>query len=260
VKAVSLIKKRIMKRQRIFILSIFLIALISIISCGKDPGYGTFILKLNHTVEGEPVEIEQLKYSNEAGHTYSVVNLKYYLSNIVLHEKEGGRFSYDKVHLRDINDPLTEEIVMEDIPDGTFTSLSFTFGLDEAINVDGGLDNTVENINMEWPIPGDQGYHYMKFEGRYDSLNTGVIRSFNVHTGATKGNQNYINVTIPFSETLLESNSWMIDLNMDLHEWLHNPNVFDFVNNERIMMKQSAQELLKANGATVFSINSVNEN
>jgi hypothetical protein len=249
-----------MKRQPILSLAFFLIVFLSFISCDKDPGYGTFTFQLNHTVEGEPVEIEQLKYSNEAGHTYSVVNLKYYLSNIVLHEKDGDRFSYDKVHLRDIHDPSTKEILIVDIPDGTFTSLSFTFGLDETINVDGGLDNTVENINMEWPIPGDQGYHYMKFEGRYDSLNTGVIRSFNVHTGATMGNQNYINVTIPFPETLLESNSWMIDLNMDLSEWLHNPNVFDFVNNERIMMKQSAQVLLKANGATVFSIKSVNEN
>ncbi|NNF35516.1 MAG: hypothetical protein HKN68_15510 [Saprospiraceae bacterium] len=249
-----------MKKHHILTFSFFLILLISIFSCSDDDGFGTFTLQLNHTVEGEPVEIEQLKYSSQAGHTYSVVNLKYYLSNIVLHDNEGGSFAYDQVHLRDIHDPSTEEIVMADVPDGTFTSLSFTFGLDETINIDGGLDNTIENINMEWPIPGDQGYHYMKFEGRYDSLNMGVIRSYNVHTGATKGNQNYINVTVPFSEIALESNSWMIDLNMDLHEWLHNPNVFDFVNNERIMMNQSSQELLKANGATVFSIKSVNEN
>ena len=143
-----------MKKHRILTLSFVLILLTSIFSCSDDDGFGTFTLQLNHTVEGEPVEIEQLKYSSQAGHIYSVVNLKCYLSNIVLYDNEGGSFSYDQVHLiRDIHDPSTEEIVMADVPDGTFTSLSFTFGLDETINIDGGLDNTIENINMEWPIP-----------------------------------------------------------------------------------------------------------
>ena len=249
-----------MKKNSLLIVSAFALLFLSFSSCEDDQGYGTFTLQLNHSVQSESIEFEQLKYQSEAGHTYSVVNLKYYLSDIVLHQKDGGTFSYNKVHLFDIHDPFTQEILIADAPDGVYNSISFIFGLDETINVNGGLDNTVENINMEWPIPGDQGYHYMKFEGRYDSLNTGVIRSFNVHTGATMGNQNYIRVTLPFTETEIESDAWMIKLNMDLHEWLHNPNVFDFVNNERIMMKQSAQVLLKANGATVFSIKSVLEN
>ena len=231
------------------------------ISCGDDePGYGSLTLQLKHTVQGDEVQYDQFIYTTQAGHTYSITNLKYYLSNIVLHKKDGGTFNYDKIHLQDILYPSTDQVVMEDVPDGTYNSLSFVFGLDETVNVDGGLENTVENINMEWPIPGDQGYHYMKFEGRYDSLNTGVIRSFNVHTGATMGNQNYLTFTLPFTEVEVESNEWMITLNMDLHEWLHNPNNYDFVGHERIMMNQSAQEILKANGATVFSIDSVIEN
>ena len=228
--------------------------------CEKDSGKGTITLQLDHTVKGEAVEIEQIKYQSEAGHSFSVVNLKYYLSEIVLQEKDGGTFSAGQIFLRDIHDASTEAYEMMDVPDGDYTALSFIFGLDETINVDGGLENTLENINMEWPVPGDQGYHYMKFEGRYDSLDTGNIRSYNIHLGPTMGNKNYFEVTLPISEVAIRSNSWMIHLNMDLNEWLQNPNTYDFAEYEMIMMNQTAQELLKANGATVFSIASVTKN
>jgi methanobactin biosynthesis MbnP-like protein len=236
--------------------------LLSVLNCKKDDdsGFGLITLQLDHTVKEEPVEIEQIKYLCEAGHTYSVVNLKYYLSEIVLHRKDGSTFSNTKVHLCELSDLSTKQYIIDDVPDGDYTKLSFIFGLDETTNVDGGLENTVENINMEWPIPGDQGYHYMKFEGRYDSLNTGVIKSFNIHTGATMGNQNYIEITLPFTEAAVRSNSWTININVDLNEWFQNPHTFDFASMESIMMDQAAQEMLKANGATVFSITSVRKN
>ncbi len=250
-----------MKKYTFLKISILALILFSVFSCEKESGISTIsstvTLHLDQTVNGEQIEIEQIKYLCEAGHTFSVVNLKYYLSEIVLHEKGGNTVSGEKVHLRDINVPSTEQYLIENVPNGDYTSISFIFGLDETKNVDGGLENTVENINMEWPIPGDQGYHYMKFEGRYDSLNTGVIKSFNIHTGATMGNQNYFEVTLPFSEMPIRSNSWVINLSMDLNEWFQNPHTFDFVGMEMVMMNQAAQEILKANGSTVFSITSV---
>jgi hypothetical protein len=251
-----------MKNFTFLKISILTLIFLSVLNCKKndDIGLGTITLQLDHTVQGESVEIEQIKYQCEAGHAFSVVNLKYYISKIVLHEKDGNTVSADRVHLRDIHDSSTEQYLIEDVSNGDYTSLSFIFGLDETINVDGGLENTVENINMEWPIPGDQGYHYMKFEGRYDSLDTGVIRSFNIHTGATMGNQNYIEITLPFSETAIRSNSWMINISMDLNEWFQNPHTFDFAGMEMIMMNQAAQEIIKANGATIFSITSVRKN
>ena len=249
-----------MKERSVLFLSMVFLTF-SFLGCGDDgQGFGTMILKLNTNVQGSPVEIETMKYTAEVGHTYSVVNLKYYLSDILLYDTDGMSFAYNQVHLFDIHKAGTGIIEIPNVPDGAYHSISFVFGLDEDLNVDGGLENTVDNINMEWPIPGDQGYHYMKFEGRYDSLNSGVIRSYNVHTGATKGNQNYLRFNLSFSETEVASNSWLIDLNMDLHEWLHNPYNFDFVGHERIMMNQDAQETLKANGTNVFTIGSIIEN
>ncbi len=234
---------------------------ITLSSCQKDPEKSIISIQLDHTVKGENVQIEQLQYLSEAGHTYSVVNLKYYISNIVLHRKDGTIYDDQKdyVHLFDIHQAGTETLTFTDVPNGHYNGLSFIFGLDETVNVNQGLENTIENINMEWPIPGDQGYHYMKFEGRYDSLNTGTIRTYNIHTGAAKGNQNYIRVDLPFASSELSADQFDIRLEMDLHEWLHHPFTFDFVGHEKIMQNQEAQEMIKANGASVFSINSVNK-
>lgn len=229
------------------------------LGCRKEDASGLVTIQLDHVVAGSPVTLESITYPCEAGHTWSLVNLKYYLSEIRLIDKNGEVVSRGNVHLFDSQAPSTDRIELPEVPNGDYTGLSFVFGLNETLNVDGGLLNTVENANMEWPIPGDQGYHYMKFEGRYDSLNTGQIRSFNIHTGATKGNQNYFIVTLPLSKMALRGDNWTIHLQMDLIEWLQNPTVFDFVGQELIMMNQAAQEIIKANGTTVFSIPSVNK-
>jgi hypothetical protein len=227
--------------------------------CSKDEaGFATLTLRLDHRVGGQALELDQLKYPSQAGHVYSVVNLRYYVSRFALHRSDGEIIARDVVHYRDIHDPATRDLVLRDIPDGAYTSLTFIFGLDEATNVDGGLSITVENINMEWPIPGDQGYHYMKLEGRYDSLGVGVIKNYNLHTGAAKGNQNYVEVTLPLSLTAMPSDFWTIDLIMDINEWLQNPLTYDFEEwGPMIMMNQDAQEVLKANGVTVFSVSSI---
>ena len=245
-----------MKRSLFLAFTIVLITL-TMTDCTKDNGTGAVTIQLAHNVDGAPLEVEQIKYPSQAGHTYSVVNLKYYLSEIRLTDKNGFIVSKGNIHLFDIQNPASASFNLDDIPDGDYTQLSFVFGLNEIINVDGGLTNTLENINMEWPIPGDQGYHYMKFEGRYDSLNTGVLRSYNIHTGATKGNQNYVEITLPITTLALRDNDWTIRLQMDVKEWLQNPTTFDFVGKEMIMMNQEAQEIIKANGASVFSIGSV---
>lgn len=245
-----------MKRS-LFLLFTMVFMALTMTHCTKDNGAGAVTIQLAHNVAGTPLELEQIKYPSQAGHTYSVVNLKYYLSEIRLTDKNGFIVSRGNIHLFDIQNPASASFNLDDIPDGDYTQLSFVFGLNEIINVDGGLINTLENINMEWPIPGDQGYHYMKFEGRYDSLNMGVLRSYNIHTGATQGNQNYLEISLPITTLALRDNDWTIRLQMDLNEWLQNPTTFDFVGKEMIMMNQAAQEIIKANGATVFSIGSV---
>ena len=227
--------------------------------CKKEENPGFVQLNFDHQIADKALTINDLWYDCAAGHKYQVSRLKYYASNFNLHAADGSVFELKQVHYRDVENQDTRSFSLGEVPPDDYTSLSFIFGLDETTNVDGGLPNTTTNINMEWPLPGDQGYHYMKFEGRWDSLGTGVLKNFNLHTGATGNNQNYVNITVPFDHTMnINGGTWNINLVMDMNEWLQNPNVYDFETfGSMIMANQNAQLVLKQNGVDVFTVESV---
>jgi len=237
----------------LFVALIAIIAALTLNSCTNDVASGTLQLKLRETVGQQNVVFDDMAYEAMAGHTYSVITLRYYLSRLQLKTKSGATLNLADVLYRDARNADNVVLTMKDIPNGEYTALEFIFGLDEVMNVDGGLENTLQNINMEWPIPGDQGYHYMKFEGKYDTYHTDTIRSFNLHLGAAGGNQNYFKVTLPLSSCVIDGNTWGITVAMDVNEWLQNPNMYDFETyGAAIMMNQDAQEVLRENGASVF--------
>jgi len=240
-------------------LSVFVLALF--MGCDKDAESGSISIAFDHKVGTEALELENKAYQSLAGHPFYIYRLKYYVSEIELHQADGTSISFENIHYRDIADENTRMLDLGDIPAGDYNRLTFTFGLEEAINIDGGLPNTQTNVNMEWPIPGDQGYHYMKFEGKYDLNGTGELKNFNLHTGATGGNQNYVEVSLPINEMSVDDNNLSLLLEMDLMEWLQNPNTYDFEEfGAMIMMNQNAQTILKENGQTVFSISDVISN
>lgn len=246
-----------MKNTNLLLTIPLLLLLIS--GCEKDEDPGFVRLNFDHQVAGQELKLNDIWYDCAAGHKFQVARVKYYVSDFTLKNADGGVFESREVHYRDVQDPETRSFLLKDVPRGEYASISFIFGLDELTNVDGGLPNTTTNINMEWPLPGDQGYHYMKFEGRWDSLGTGVLKNFNLHTGATANNQNYVQITLPFDHSLsMNGQTWNLDLSMDLNEWLQNPNVYDFETfGPMIMANQDAQLVLKQNGSDVFRVMSM---
>lgn len=243
------------KNLKLFAFLLGALTMLFTMSCSEDATPGSVNLLFDQNVDGEELVLETKAYQSSAGHPFYVHRLKYYISEITLHNKNGSAVEFENIHYRDLADENTRLLNLGEVSEGEYNRISFTFGLEEVINIDGGLPNTQTNVNMEWPIPGDQGYHYMKLEGRYDSLGTGVLKNFNLHTGAARGNQNYIEMSLPLTEFNINDNTWSIMLEMDLAEWLKNPNTYDF--NEfgpMIMMNQNAQEILKENGKTVFSV------
>lgn len=228
-------------------------------SCTKNE-LASIYLNIEHVVNGEELEIEERKYQTAAGHGYEVMRLKYYLSEISLDNEDGSSFSFDTVHLFNTLEPTTCILKLGPIPVSEYQNLSFIIGLDEEKNIEGNLQNTIQNNNMEWPVIGEKGYHYMKFEGKYDSLSTGKIKNFNLHTGPTGNNQNFVNIKLDLIETISIQNDIFINMEMDINELLHHPNNYDFeMFDQGIMGNQMAQELLKQNAYNVFRIVSVEE-
>ena len=245
----TLVRKIMMANIRPTPVVIMAVAAIAVAACGRTTG--SVVLSFDHEIAGELLVFDNIRYVSRAGHPYSIATLQYYVSDISLNTPAGNGIDLDVVHYRDARDESTRQLVLESIPSGRYDSLTLKIGLNEQRNVDGGLPNTVTNMNMEWPIPGDIGYHYMKLEGKFE--HEGRIRNFAIHTGATQRNKNYVTATIPLGEFYVQREASSLTIIMDLNEWLQNPNTYDFAaDGSMIMMNQEAQEVIQANGQTVF--------
>ncbi len=239
-------------------------------SCKKDPLKGRLIVHMTQKVGNQPLEFNKMIYQSPAGHPYQARKLKYILSEFFLIDDKGNQVKYDGGHLTDLTDPDSKSISLE-VPPGNYTQFGFRYGLSKANNVKSYLPNTQAYQNMYWPQPlgdttvpkaqRDPGFHYMQYEGNYDSLGSGVIKVFNLHTGPTYGADNSFKVSLPFSQNItIDNNTWEVDLVMDLQEWLQHPNIFDYERfGPAIMPQQSAQDLLKVNGSTVFNLDNLVE-
>ena len=229
-------------------------------SCTYSTNFITF--RLNHSVDGAPLVLNDMRYTNEAGNNYSVITLVYYISDITLHKTDGSKVKKKGLHYRDIDDATTATYTVTGIPDGEYSGISFVFGLDSVTNQTGNLPNEDVHNNMEWPVPLGGGYHYMKLEGRYrDTANQ--ITSYNTHMGRgrmiangdTTFHENFINTELLNSALTVSEDGWEIELIMNLNEWYKNPNAYNFNTfGSAIMMNQNAQQTLKENGADIFSI------
>lgn len=211
-------------------------------------------LSVQHKVGAQELEFDTLKYINSVGHKYDVQTLRYFISNIQFHQAGGDTTSLKGPFYIDAEDPSTFSISDKiEIPAGAYEKISLTFGLDTSINKSNTL-TSIEEIAMNWPDQMGGGYHYMKLEGSYDSLQLGVPKNYTVHTGASMGNPYHIDLEIPNSNFTINNNDVSIKIKMDVSDWFTDPNDYDFSSYPlMIMMNMQAQMALKANGSSVFT-------
>lgn len=242
-------------------LLIFLLA-IEFTSCKKDEDKTTLPtdsvqvnFTFNHRVGSAELQFDTIIYENAFGNIYSVSTLKYIISDFTFHKTDGTSFKIDDEHYVDARDENTLLFTPGDkVAPGTYNSISFIFGLNEEKNVLGLFPNPPEN-NMEWPLPMGGGYHYMKLEGKHNL--SGTINNFQAHTGPTMGAMNYIEITLPVSDLVIQGTQMTIGLKMDINHWWDNPNMLDLNTITAIMGDQEMQVMLQANGADVFGVESV---
>jgi len=234
------------------IFSLFFILLLGFSGCKKDENTEVQLtFRFNHLVDGKALEFDTIKYTNAYGNNYSVSTLKYFVSDVTLHNEDGTQINFDFIFYVDAHDEMTMSYTSANkIPVGNYTSLSFTFGIDSAQNQTGIFPNPPQNL-MEWPVTLGGGYHYMKLEGKFDSVN--VIKNYQTHTGPTDGIDNSFEVTLTDSPINCSCEQVTIDINMNINNWYVNPNTIDLNTMTMIMGNEQKQLLLKANGSNVFT-------
>ena len=220
-------------------------------SCEKNDSSTNLSIHFNHTVNSSTsLELDSTSYLNSSSQSYTVNRLWYLISDLKLHKSNGELVDIEDIHFVDVNNRETTVIDFGTIDEGIYNMISFTFGLDSSKNVDNQYVNDSWHSDMFWPpMMGSGGYHYMKLEGTYDTIN----QFYNCHTGPTMGSDYSFNVELPIDFNTNDTEGIMLNIIMNVNNWFENPNNFVLSSNG-IMMNMGAQMQLKQNGqADVFS-------
>ena len=262
-----------MKKTRLYLL-LFLIVLV-VFSCKKDneeddtnKATGQINLHFRHHVDGNELDIDTLIYFNEAGNQYLINEIQYFISDLTLYHSHAEELiidSWKDTHYVDTDLPSTHLWeIPDEIPAGSYDSVSFTFGISQEKNQSFMFVNPPESF-MFWPEYLGGGYHYMKLNGKWLNQDQ-IIEPFDFHLGIgqildTAGQiigfvHNEFDVGFPDLGFDISDNQ-ILDLNltMNIERWFKDPHTYDHdVWGGYIMQNQEAMKIASDNGRNVFEM------
>lgn len=265
--------KRMLAYYRINLFVLFL-ATIFLFSCNDssetpEPEIGNLTLTFNHLNNGSPLVFDTMIYENAAGNKYLVNEIQYFISDVSITGTNGEQIfldAWEDMHYvdTDIENSFTWAIA-DGIPIGEYSSINFTFGINEQKNQSLMFVNPPKSF-MFWPDYLGGGYHYLKLNGKW-LTNNNEISPFNFHLGIgqiyysypdsiTGFVQNYFDVS-PEMESfeISAGETTTFELTMNVENWFISPNVYNHDDwGGDIMQNQDAMKLVSENGRDVFTI------
>ncbi len=226
--------------------------------------YPSLTFKFTQNWDGDNVtsqNLGNLDYTNENGEVLSLLKLRYLISKIILHKENGETISFEGYNLVDLSDINTLLFgTSEEIPLGTYSSLTFVYGFNEQDNISNEyLD--LNTASWNWPSQLGGGYHFMQMEGNWIDSN-GDSQPYAYHNGTARVSdgvyeQNFISVELPgFTIT----NNAVVEIKMNIAEWYKNPNTWDLSElSTSLMGNYNAQIMMNQNGQNVFSLGEVTQ-
>lgn len=243
-----------------------LLILLSLLSCSSDDENNPVNVTFNfsHHWDESPVtnsDFNTIKFINANGNQLSIERLRYLISNIKLKKSNNEVMVIESYKLIDVTDNINLSFSPSvDIPKGTYSNLSFTFGFNNEDNYteDGYNDLNVAVFNV--PVMLGGGYHYMQLDGKFINSDS-EEQGYNYHAIRAVDNPG-ANPTFP-QDTCFEvnlgsvtiSNNTVLNIEMNIAEWFKNPHIWDLnLLNQMLMPNSSAQIMIYDNGQSVFSL------
>jgi len=164
--------------QKISLLSIaFLTVFASCKKENKEPVYNDqdlapLSIEFDNVVGGKNLYLNTETYTDAAGEDYKISLLEYYISNIIVRKADGTEYvvPQDKSYFLMKEGDEDHEKALVNVPEGDYTSLTFTVGVDSLRNTmdvskrTGVLDPaSPESDGMYWGW--NSGYIFFKMEG-----------------------------------------------------------------------------------------------
>jgi hypothetical protein len=213
--------------KSVFFLS-FIVATMLICRCDESrkslkpalsPG-SPFHLVFRATVDGADLLYDSI-YHSATSRAFSVTDFRYYVSNVTAIRDDGTEH---KLSCTVLVDPHQRDYDLGILPEGSYTGLRFTVGLDSATNhsdptvFEKGNPLAIQTPSMHWDW--NSGYLFMKFEGKVDTTKRNAsapVTEFFYHIGMD-GLKRMITIQTPF--TVGKSLKTTVKLKLDLARML----------------------------------------
>jgi len=209
---------------------------------------GKVMIRLIHTMQGEPLALQSKTYTNAAGNQFILDRFKYYLSNIKFRNTRNGSFYLepDSYHLVSVEqDKHVYEIELENVEPGTYNEFEFAIGVDNAKNTSTDRVGALDPANqMAWNW--DTGYKFISVSGKLLTDNGASPEGLVIHVGF---DENYRIVQKTLSQLTLPNlevaagKTTVIEINVKTDQLFNQPNVINFTENSVIMAGEPAQKL-----------------
>ena len=125
-------------------------------SCKKDDfvvaPFAKLKISFSNEIDGQPIVLGPLNYTNKAGNQYSVDLLKYYVTNFTLVKADGSETNFKNYALIDASDSSKFYFALDSVMNGDYTSIKFLLGVDSAHNhtlVQGGALDPSNSHDLE---------------------------------------------------------------------------------------------------------------
>ena len=206
-----------------------------------------------------------IQFTNANDEEMSIELLRYLISNITLQKNSGETIVINDYNLVDVtnNTGLTFTPEMQ-IPKGSYSNISFTFGFNNTDNIDGAYPDLNTAL---WNVPTmlGGGYHYMQLEGKFiDNLDSEIGYQYHAIRAVDNSDPDNLQFIDTFFEVDLGSvtveNNITFEISMNIAEWFKNPVNWDLNNLHTMLMPNfGAQVLMYNNGKDAFSLDNVTQ-
>lgn len=223
------------------------------------PTTGTMRINMVPMFGDSLLELNTENYVTANGDTLMVSIFKFYVSNIVLTDDDGGTYVVpDGYYLINAANSASQTITLSNVPAAHYTNVTFLVGVDSARNVSGAQTGALDPANaMFWTW--SSGYIMAKLEGT-SPQSTASMHAVTYHIGGFSGpNSALRTVSVPLttSANVSASVNPLVTITADAAQWFDSPNIIDISTNSGTMMPGALSVSIADNYSGMFTLTSV---
>jgi hypothetical protein len=209
-------------------------------------------INFENYVGDELLKLDSVSYKNELEQNFTVHNFKYYISNIHLKRTDGKEFVSSNSYLINEEEPQSKQIMLNNVPEGSYSEISFIIGVDSLHNCSGAQSGALDPVNaMFWSW--NTGYIFMKLEGT-SPLSKSPGNLYEFHIGGYRTPYNCIRkVSLNTEITITKDQTSSMKIKVDASEVMKTPTTIDLSKLSSVTDFHNAT-LIADNYSDMFSI------